>query len=194
MIKILNYKNGLLFYCVFLALNFILLSVLSKIYIFNIDRIDLQVFDVVLLILFEFVAVFTLILSGIKLNRVEINAKTIFKAMALATTIFLFQYLVEFFWLLFNKNSYEPNYLRNFSIFSLYQIYHPVDLPSYLLYPLQTINIWEVLYIISIVFFIRKLSNNKEKGLGNMIYITYSLGVLSWMVFVTFINAINGYL
>lgn len=184
--------NNFILYCWgLLTLSFIGLSYLSSLYVLNATHFSYKIFIIPALILWGSVITFLLLFSALKLNNINLKKSILFKAILVGTSIFLLQYLVEFVWLFYNKVHYQPYYLRNFSSLSLYQLYHPVDLPSYLIYPMQIINVWEALYILTIVFTAKTLTDNQKPRLGRTLVIAYCLGLFSWFVIVTFINLLN---
>ena len=189
--NIQQHRNLFLYYWGILTLSLISLSFLSSLYIFNINYFSYKIFIIPALVFWGLGFTFLLLFSALKLNNIKLSKSILFKAMLAGATIYLLQYLVEFIWLIYNKKHYEPYYLFNFSSLSLYQLYHPVDLPSYLVYPMQTINLWEVLYILTIIFVAKKLTKNQIPKLGRTLAIAYCLGLLSWFVMVTFINLLN---
>jgi len=189
--NLLKHNKFLLYYWGLLTLSFIGLSYFSSIHVLNATHFSYKVFIIPALVFWGSAITFLLLLSALKLNNINLKKSILFNAILVGTLIFLLQYLLEFVWLFYNKQNYQPYYLRNFSSLSLYQLYHPVDLPSYLIYPMQIINIWEVLYILTIVFTAKKLTDNQKPKLGRTLVIAYCLGLFSWFVIVTFINLLN---
>lgn len=189
--NVLQHSKFSIYYWSLLTLSFVTLSYLSSIYILNGKYFSYKIFIVPALVFWGLGVTFLLLFSALKVNNISLRKNILFKAILAGTSIYLLQYLAEFIWLLYNKQNYHPAYLQNFSSLSLYQLYHPADLPSYLIYPMQTINLWEMLYIITIVFVAKKLTENQIPKLGRTLAITYCLGLFSWFVIVTFINLLN---
>ncbi|WAC42104.1 hypothetical protein [Pedobacter sp. SL55] len=189
--SILRNRKFPIYYLGFTIWSFVTLSYLSSIYILNGKYFSYKTFIVPALVFWGSAITFLLLFSALKLNNISLSKNILFKAILAGTSIYLLQYLAEFIWLLYNKQNYRPAYLQNFSSLSLYQLYHPADLPSYLIYPMQTINLWEMLYIITIVFVAKKLTENQIPKLGRTLAITYCLELFSWFVIVTFINLLN---
>lgn len=189
--RIFQHRNFSLYCLGFLTLSFLGLSYLSTIYILNSNHFSYKMFIIPILVFWGLGVTFLLLFTALKLNNVRLRKNILFKAILVGTNVYLLQYFAEFIWLIYNKQHYQPYYLRNFSSLSLYQLYHPTDLPSYLIYPMQTINLWEVIYILTIAFIAKKLIENKISKLGRTLAIAYGLGLFSWFVIVTLINLIN---
>ncbi len=176
---------------VILLLGFVAISILSAYKLFKVKELSYRILYIPISISWTILVVFVLLVFATKLNAIKVQKIELFKSIVIGTTVFLIQYFIEFIWLLYHKQNYRPAYIQNFSSLSLYQLYHPVDLPSYLIYPMQTINLWEVLYILTIIFVAKKLTKNQIPKLGRTLAIAYCLGLLSWFVMVTFINLLN---
>ncbi len=189
--KIFQHRSFSLYCLGFLTLSFFCISYLASLYVFNVYHFSYKIFIVPTLVFWSSAITFLLLFSTLKVNNISLRKSILFKAILAGTTIYLLQYLAELIWLIYNKQHYQPYYLHNFSSLSLYQLYHPIDLPSYLIYPMQIINLWEVIYILTIAFIAKKLTENQISKLGRTLAITYFLGLFSWFVIVTFINLIN---
>lgn len=81
--------------------------------------------------------------------------------------------------------------LQSFAPLSLYSLFGGASVPGWLVYPLQTLNFFEVLYWILLAaglgFFLRQ-------RFGSMILTvlgSYGLGLVCWMACIAFLNIVN---
>jgi len=175
-----------------LAFTFILsliVSALSEILIFQLRRISLKIFIIPLGIVMGVGLTFIVLVLGLKLSDIKIKPRYIFTATLAGTGAFVLEYLTEFFWLLTHRNDYKGFELANFTLLSVYQVFHPLYLPSYLNYPLQTINLWEVINLFIIIYFLIKAApGTSKRKLAKTVMLSYCSGVFAYFLLVTFIN------
>ncbi len=173
--------------------TFILASIISSKFIFAATSISFRILLVPLYIAWSTLVTYFLLLSAIRFNSIKINKTILLEAVIISDIVFLAQYVSELIWLLYNKKNYSFYDIINFSSLSLYQLYHPKNLLTHLTYPLQTINLWEIFYILTIVLLVKKLTDNKIHKIGRILTIAYFLGIFCWFIIVTFINLLNFY-
>ncbi|MDH5475752.1 MAG: hypothetical protein OEX22_08695 [Cyclobacteriaceae bacterium] len=79
----------------------------------------------------------------------------------------------------------DPDYfdLRAFYPFSLLQLFDYSSLPDKWIYPLKSFNIFEIMYWFILVYAIRYHSNKKLKISYYIVYSSYVLFFLLWLVF-----------
>lgn len=169
----------------------LLLSIASAIFIYRTPLKVLNLMVVPAMMVFTCLVSAFAIYSSLWLNEIYLSAKLVLRASIYSSTVFILEYLTEILWLLSTKAKLEPYYFKNFVSLSVYQAYHPADLLSFLVYPLQTLNLWEVLYVISMVFFLNNFTQKKFPGLGLTVSLGYAFSIIAWIVFVTFLNILN---
>lgn len=168
-----------------------LLSAASAILIFKTRLIISNIMVVPAMLTFTCIISTFAVYSSLRLNEIPFSIKLVVKASIYSSIVFIIEYLTEILWLLLTKAKLEPYYFRNFVSLSVYHAYHPANLPSFLIYPFQTLNLWEVLYVIAMVFFLKKFSSKKGHNVNLTVSLGYSFSIIAWIVFVTFINILN---
>lgn len=124
---------------------------------------------------------------GCYLLDFRISFSNLFRIVLVAEICLAFGMVVRIIWLTFTP----PNTLADiqyFSPLSLAQILGPQNIPKYLIYLCQTINIFEIAYwlvlAVGLVVFL-------EKPFGKMFKLvmsSYGVGLLLWIVFVSYLT------
>lgn len=154
---------------------------LMKLYIFKekygwIIYIIIPVFSLV-----KFVLVALCLYIGTLLQEYKVSFNKIFKITIICESVFLLSTFINF--VAFFTKTNLPSGISD--SLSLLRMFNGVTSYSWLIYPFKTINIFEVLYILSLAFFMRYLTN---KNFGKMIIFVlmyYGIGLLLWLLMVT---------
>lgn len=80
----------------------------------------------------------------------NVKLKHIFKIIVIAQFVFLIPLIVKYIWFLGFKESYTYKELINFSVLSVYSFFEPSGIPDWLVYPLKILNLFEVIYVLTI--------------------------------------------
>jgi hypothetical protein len=105
--------------------------------------------------------------------------------------IFVVQFLTEFVWLQFNKDNYSVFEINNFSSLSLLSITGIEKIPLYLIYPLASASIWELLFVAILTLLLVKRTGLPLKKVSIVVLCTYLLPFICWVGFVCYINMMN---
>ena len=127
------------------------------------------------------------ITTGSLLNRVKGEFIDDYNICLKAEYIFVAMLLTKFIWLIFFK---EVNNLTDLSFIpgSLLNFYNVAKLPQWLIYPLQTINIWEVLFcIVGTSMYSIQYNVSKAKA-AQLFCIPYLAGLFIWVLVIVFIT------
>jgi len=139
--------------------------------------------------LIKFTLVAGCIWIGLTMVDSTISFKKIFTVAIQSEAVFLSATLLKIFWLGFgNESDYDLNDIQIFYPFSLLNFFDTEKIDPLLIYPLQLVNPFEVIYCIVISFkikqIIKKISFTKSLKL---ISLSYGLGVMFWIIFLSFI-------
>ncbi|WP_216847251.1 hypothetical protein [Pedobacter boryungensis] len=130
-----------------------------------------------------------IIYVGLKFKEFKITFNEVFKAVITGAVAFALQYLFELIYLFLASKSGNNFHLLNFSSLSLFHLYHPNDMPFYLMYPLQTINVWEILNVIIIIRSLKLIvTPNNPPSLTYTVNLTYFIGLFIWVLIVIYLN------
>lgn len=106
----------------------------------------------------------------------------------LAEIPFLLVPLIKLFWFLFVQTDYTFNDLQYFYPLSALQLFEVKSLATWQIYPLQLVNIFELVYWILLAYWLKRLLNiTLTKGM-ELVVTSYGTGLLLWVVFITFLS------
>jgi len=174
----------------------LILQICSVIFIYSSKGIPIhyisidQLLLIIRVILELFVITTLLFVSFWITNKKQVYIRTL-STVITAYGVFVFQYLVEFTWLLLTKENYSLFEINNFSTFSLLNIVGFEGTPLYLIYPLQTANLWELFFIIVLSALLTKQTKLPLKTILLIILCAYILPLLCWVGFICYTNMLN---
>lgn len=126
------------------------------------------------------------IYTGLLLTGSTTAYKTLFRVALFAELAFVLSTMVRLVMLSFFTELQTFDDIRSFAPFSLYSLIS--NAPGYLAYPLQTINLFEVLYCFLLATGLQYFLKRPFKKMLLLVLCSYGLGLLAWMVFVGFLN------
>ena len=119
-------------------------------------------------------------------NR-KISHKKLWNIVLKAETIFLLVIAVKILWFYFFQTDYTYDDVQNFYPLSLLSFIGYEEVAPWFFYPLQTINLFEVLYWIVLAFLIdRTLKERGNTGI-KIVASSYGPALLIWVVAVMFL-------
>lgn len=128
------------------------------------------------------------IATAISFTGYQISFKTIFKIALVAEVAFILSILLKMFILFMFKDINSLEELRNFAPFSLFALFNASAVPEYLRYPLQTINLFEVLYCILLAAGLQFYLSKSFKNMFRLVLASYGIGLLCWVICAVFIS------
>lgn len=119
---------------------------------------------------------FTLvILAGFSFYTEPISYVSLFRAITISYYIFLVPKLIEIVWFMVIRDEYTYADLESFKPFSLFSLFPQASISDWLIYPLKTLNIFELLYVVLISIGISQFNNVRLKKSFSTVAITYSI-------------------
>ncbi|NBA78875.1 hypothetical protein GOQ04_25205 [Emticicia sp. ODNR4P] len=106
----------------------------------------------------------------------------------LAEIPFLIVPVIKLFWFLFIQTHYDLNDLQYFFPLSALQLFDVQKLPSWQVYPLQLMNVFELIYWVLLAYWLKKLLNLSLNKSMEVVASSYGTGLLLWVVFITFLS------
>jgi hypothetical protein len=128
------------------------------------------------------------IYTGTLIVGIDISFKRIFYVALLAEGIFLIPAILKLCWFLFVQTEYTLSDIQAFYPLSAINFFDAGSLDPWLIYPLQSVNIFEVLYVLAVaygLFLSTKGSYIKTLGLTTF---TYGAGLFIWLVSIMFLT------
>lgn len=125
---------------------------------------------------------------GTLLAGIKIEFKKLFQIVLIAHLTFAIASLTKGIWLLFFK---EINTLQDAQLFyplSLLTFFPPDKVEPWFIYPMQTINLFELAYWFIIAKGLKMVLNNTFSNALKLVASSYGLGLLVWMVIVVFLS------
>lgn len=121
------------------------------------------------------------------LNIKSLSWSKVFGAVVVADMIFLIPAIIKMVWFTFQAD-YTLEDVQYFLPGSMLNIFEPKQLEQWLLYPIQSVNIWELLFFLALAFGLKKyLDDDFSRSMG-LVVSTYGVGLVVWIVFVTFLT------
>ncbi|CAN1534543.1 hypothetical protein MCERE19_01507 [Spirosomataceae bacterium] len=111
----------------------------------------------------------------------------IFSAVVLADILFLIPGVVKIFWFSFQRD-YTLEDLQYFMPGSLLNLFNPKEIEPWLVYPLQSINIWEVAFWFALAYELKEFFNEDFGKAFGTVMASYGSGLVIWIVFVVFLT------
>jgi hypothetical protein len=126
--------------------------------------------------------------TGILLANIKsLGFSGIFSAVVLADILFLIPGVVKIFWFSF-KPDYTLEDLQYFMPGSLLNLFNPKEIEPWLVYPLQSINVWEVAFWFALAYELKAyFQDDFAKSFGTVMA-SYGSGLVIWIVFVVFLT------
>jgi hypothetical protein len=126
--------------------------------------------------------------TGILLANIKnLSLAKIFSAVVLADILFLIPQLIKIVWFTFQPN-YTLEDLQYFMPISLLNIFNPKEIEPWLVYPLQSINVWEVAFWFALAFELKAYFEEDFTKSFGIVLASYGSGFMIWILFVVFLT------
>jgi len=139
-----------------------------------------------LMIILKTIIVTMLIIGGLNLYEHELDFSNVLKISLLAEFIFILLPLIRLLWFIFFEiNSFEE--IIRFPTFSVIDLVNQDQLSGWMTYPLKVANLFELIYILLLSELLSiNLRVTFKKSL-KIILSSYGIGLILWVVIVSFI-------
>jgi hypothetical protein len=121
----------------------------------------------------------------------EISFGKVFTVVIAGEVVFVVASLVKVLWFAFFAGNYTLKDLNFFYPLSLLNIFRQSELAPYWVYPMQTVNLFQVLYVFVLAFGLSRISNLGRDKTEKVILMTYVPAVVIWIVFIMFLTIDN---
>lgn len=140
------------------------------------------------LYLLKFYIVTILLLTGFFLLRLEVSQQSLIKIVLISEFVFLIPSLIKLLWFSLIQTDYTLINLQYFSPISALSLFKPKELEPWLIYPLQLLNVFELLYWCALAYQLKNLLERDFGGSLSFVAGTYGVGLLLWVIFVMFLT------
>lgn len=143
-----------------------------------------------LLLLVKFCLVSLIIYIGVFFNEMQkvITLGKIFIAVIAAEGVFLIASAAKLLWFIFFAGNYTLADLRFFYPLSLINMFRQEDVAAYWIYPLQTINLFQIAYMFLLAVGLSKISAVSRDHTDRIVLITYIPAITIWIALVMFLS------
>ncbi len=123
------------------------------------------------------------------MDEVELpKFKDFFKIALFGEFVLLFVGVFKLLYFLLIKTDYDLLDLQRYYPLSLINFADIDNLEPWLVYPIQTINLFEVIYFLVLVYGMHKLLKNNYWRDFEITAVSYGIGLLIWLGLVTFLT------
>ena len=142
------------------------------------------------LMLIKFSAISVLLYIGVFLCDLhkEITLKQIFKVVIISELVFISASIVKLIWFIFFAGNYTLDDMSFFYPLSLINLFNRAEVATYWIYPLQTVNIFQLLYILILALGLSRVSSLKKKDADRVVLGTYIPAIAVWIALIMFIS------
>lgn len=128
------------------------------------------------------------LLAGAIFWDIKISFKKLFKIALIAEFLFIIPSLIKLFWFLFIQKDFELLDLQTFYPLSILNLLNVKDIPQWLLYPFQIVNVFEIIYWFLLAYGISLVAKERLPKMIGLVASSYGVGLFVWVVFITFIT------
>lgn len=118
----------------------------------------------------------------------KFHFKRFFGAAIFAELLFLLPILIKLLWFLFVQTDYTLQDLSQFYPLSMLNITGTANIPPYLLYPLQTLNLFELAYWFLLAQGVSEATGQSFRDSFGLVLSSYGVGLLLWVVLIMFLT------
>ena len=143
---------------------------------------------VVLLIKFTFVSI--VLYTGIFLCDLHdrISFRKVFGVVVASEIVFLIASLIKFLWFSFFAGNYDLNDMSFFYPLSLSNLFSRSEVDKIWIFPLQVLNLFQLLYILSISFGLSIQSGIQKTKAEKAVMLAYLPGLIFWVALIMFLS------
>ena len=125
---------------------------------------------------------------GAVLGNQKVSFKKLFHIVMIAEAIFLLPAIIKIVWFMFIQTDYGLEDLQFFYPLSLLSIFDAGTVAQWWLYPLQLLNVFEVIYWFALAYGLHQVLKKSVNDMLGFVLSTYGVGLLLWLVMVTFLS------
>ncbi|HBE43413.1 MAG TPA: hypothetical protein DDW27_19875 [Bacteroidales bacterium] len=112
----------------------------------------------------------------------------IFTAVVAAEIIIVLASLIKFLWFAFFAGNYTLDDMNFFYPLSLINLFGQSEVAKYWIYPLQSVNLFQIAYILMLGVGLAKISSVKKEKADIIVLLTYGSAFILWIAFIMFIT------
>lgn len=118
----------------------------------------------------------------------EITMRKVFTVVIACEAVFVSASIIKLLWFIFFAGNYTLNDMSFFYPLSLINLFKQSEVAVYWVYPLQTVNLFQLVYVLMLAAGLAKISSVKRDATDKIILITYVPAIFIWIVFIMFLT------
>ena len=112
----------------------------------------------------------------------------IFHAVMVAEFVWLIPSIIMLVWFGFINTNYTFTDIQYFKPLSLLNFFEVEELESWLIFPLQSVTLFEVVYVLVLAIGVQRILKQGYNSALSFTVPVYGSALLTWIVFITFLN------
>lgn len=128
------------------------------------------------------------VMCGIILIGYKNSFKEIFHAVVISEFIWIVPSFIAIIWFGFINTDYTLVDIQYFKPLSLLNLVEVSEVESWLLYPLQSLNLFEVIYMFVLALSLRSIFKKSYKAALSFTIPVYLSALFVWIIFITFLT------
>ena len=143
-----------------------------------------------IMLLIKFSALSVLLYVGVFFNDLhkEITLTKIFKVVVVSEVAFVLASIIKLLWFIFFAGNYTLDDMSFFYPLSLINLFSRSEVASYWIYPLQTVNIFQLVYVLLLALGLSRISSIKREAADKVVLATYVPGIVVWVALIMFLS------
>jgi len=148
--------------------------------------INYAILPIIYLLKFIFITLW--VLSGSILFGYKSSFKQIFQVVIVAEFVWLIPSFLMIIWFGFIDTNYTFVDVQYFQPLSLLNIFDVGSLDSWLVFPLKSLNLFEITYMVVLALGLRKVLKKDFNSSLSFTVPVYGSGLITWIIFITFLS------
>lgn len=143
---------------------------------------------VTVFLLLKFTAIAVLLYIGVYFNDIhrELPLGRIFKMVIISESIFVTASIFKLLWFAFFAGNYTLDDISFFYPLSLINLFNRSEVATYWVYPLQTVNLFQLMYVLALAFGLSKVGSVKKTLAEKVVLSTYVPAIAVWISLIMF--------
>jgi hypothetical protein len=118
----------------------------------------------------------------------KISFGKIFRIVIACEIVFVFAGFIKFLWFYLFAGNYDLNDINFFYPLSLINLFKISEVNKFWIFPLQSVNVFQVLYILSLSYGLNKTGEIVKTQSDKVVIYSYMPALLFWVVLIMFIS------
>lgn len=143
-----------------------------------------------IILFLKFSIISLVIYFGIVFYNVQnkISLRSVFKIVIASELVFLVAGVIKFLWFFLFAGNYDFNDLGFFYPISLINLFSKTEVGKIWIYPLQTVNFFHVIYLLTISFALNKIYSLEKNFSEKIVLVSYVPALVLWIALIMFLT------